>query len=96
MSDEEFLAKAFHEVYERLAPSFGYETRKESSRPWAKVPEKNRRLMIAVCKEVFPAEIGRRAGASRDQMLRHIEIDTNREGDCDLKRWLRRILGGVQ
>jgi hypothetical protein len=49
----EQLAQRFHETYERLAPAFGYETRKESARPWAEVPEQNRRLMIAVCAEIL-------------------------------------------
>ena len=44
----EALAQAFHENYERLAPSFGYETRKDSAVEWAEVPEPNRSLMIAV------------------------------------------------
>lgn len=48
----EQLAKRFHETYERLAPSFGYETRKDSAVPWENVPEKNRLLMIAVCAEI--------------------------------------------
>lgn len=52
-ADEE-LARAFHEAYERLAPSFGYETRKESSVPWEQVPENNRRLMTAVAGEMRP------------------------------------------
>ena len=51
--DPEELAKRFHETYERLAPSFGYETRKESAKPWADVPENNKRLMIAVCGEII-------------------------------------------
>jgi hypothetical protein len=42
------LAQRFHELYEALAPSFGYETRKESAVPWEQVPENNRRLMVAV------------------------------------------------
>jgi hypothetical protein len=50
----ELLAQRFHEAYERLAPSFGYETRKASAKPWAEVPENNRRLMTAVCAELFP------------------------------------------
>ena len=50
--DAEALAQRFHETYERLAPSFGYETRKESAKPWCDVPEQNRRLMIAVCAEI--------------------------------------------
>jgi hypothetical protein len=46
-------AKDFHDTYERAAPKFGYETRKESAKPWAEVPENNRKLMIAVCAEVL-------------------------------------------
>jgi hypothetical protein len=49
------LAQRFHETYERLAPYFGYRTRKESAVPWEKVPEANRRLMIAVCAELLYA-----------------------------------------
>lgn len=44
----EALAQAFHENYERLAPSFGYETRNDSAVEWADVPEPNKSLMIAV------------------------------------------------
>lgn len=50
----EEIAKAFHEAYERLAPSFSYETRKASAVPWEQVPENNRQLMIAVAGEVAP------------------------------------------
>ncbi len=49
----EELAQLFHEAYERLAPDFGYETRKASAKPWAEVPEKNKQLMVAVCGEVL-------------------------------------------
>ena len=49
----EHLAREFHETYERLAPLFGYETRKDSAVPWANVPEKNKKLMIAVCREIL-------------------------------------------
>lgn len=49
----EYWAKRFHETYERLAPDFGYETRKESAKPWEDVPEQNKRLMIAVAGEVL-------------------------------------------
>jgi hypothetical protein len=49
----ERLAELFHDTYERLAPSFGYETRKASAVPWADVPEQNRALMVAVCAEVL-------------------------------------------
>lgn len=48
--DGEALARRFHETYERLAPSFGYETRTET-REFD--PESaNGRLMIAVCAEL--------------------------------------------
>lgn len=49
----ELVARAFHEAYEELAPSFGYETRRESAKPWAEVPEQNRNLMVAVCKRLL-------------------------------------------
>src|SRR5512134_3277805 len=48
----ERVAQAFHEAYERLAPSFGYETRLESAVSWEQVPEQNRALMRAVVAEV--------------------------------------------
>ena len=50
MFDPVEIAKKFHETYETLAPSFGYETRKDT-----KVFDpnsQNGKLMIAVCKEV--------------------------------------------
>lgn len=49
----EQLAQKFHETYERLAPSHGYKTRKESAKPWSEVPENNKSLMIAVCAEII-------------------------------------------
>ena len=47
------LARMFHETYERLAPSHGYETRKDSAVPWENVPQKNKALMTAVCAEIL-------------------------------------------
>ena len=49
----EQMAKVFHETYENLANEFGYETRKQSAVPWDKVPDKNKQLMIATCKQVI-------------------------------------------
>ncbi len=49
----EELAQLFHETYERLAPQYGYETRKASAVPWDQVPEENKRLMVAVCDEIL-------------------------------------------
>jgi len=47
----EALALRFHETYERLAPSFGYETRTETRAFDKGTP--NGRLMIAVCSELL-------------------------------------------
>jgi hypothetical protein len=47
------VARRFHEHYERLAPSYAYETRPDSAVPWEAVPEPNRSLMIAVADEVL-------------------------------------------
>lgn len=46
-SNAERLARQFHEAYERLAPSFGYETRSETRDFDPSTP--NGKLMIAVC-----------------------------------------------
>lgn len=53
MPNAESVAKLFHETYERLAPSFSYETRRATRVPWEEVPERNKRLMIAVTAEVL-------------------------------------------
>ena len=45
------LATAFHQAYERMAPDFGYETRKDTKQFDAQSP--NGRLMIAVCDEII-------------------------------------------
>ena len=44
------MAIQFHETYERLAPSFGYETRIETRTFDSTTP--NGRLMVAVCAEI--------------------------------------------
>jgi hypothetical protein len=46
------LAIKFHETYERLAPSFGYETRRETRAFDPVTP--NGKLMVAVCGELLP------------------------------------------
>jgi hypothetical protein len=46
----EHLARKFHEIYERLAPIFGYETREET-REFDET-SKNGQLMIAVCDQI--------------------------------------------
>ena len=46
----ELLARQFHEAYERLAPSFGYQTKPETREFDPESP--NGKLMIAVCAEI--------------------------------------------
>lgn len=47
----ESIARKFHEVYERLAPDYGYVTREETRDFDPESP--NGQLMIAVCAEVL-------------------------------------------
>ena len=47
MTEREFIAKRFHEVYEDLAPDYGYRTRSESRLPWDEVSGTLRSLMVA-------------------------------------------------
>ena len=44
------LARKFHEIYERLAPKYGYETREETRVFDPGSP--NGQLMIAVCEQL--------------------------------------------
>ena len=53
MSAAEQVARQFHETYERLAPDHGYRTRETSAKPWADVPDTNKRLMVAVVEELL-------------------------------------------
>ena len=48
--DSKMLAEQFHAAYEELAPSFGYETRKDTKDFDPSTP--NGQLMIAVCHKV--------------------------------------------
>jgi hypothetical protein len=57
VSDAERLAQLFHLHYEALAPLYDYETRPESRKEWEDVPETNRRLMVAVCKQLLANNI---------------------------------------
>lgn len=51
------IAKAFHEAYERLAPSFEYSTRVESAMGWEDLPQQNKMLMTAVVAELLDKRI---------------------------------------
>lgn len=49
----EWIARSFHETYERLAPEYNYETRRASAVPWENVPVQNRDLMRAVVDDLL-------------------------------------------
>jgi hypothetical protein len=52
MSDEQ-LARRFHEIYERLAPQFGYVTRQNTRK--FDPTSANGRLMMATCRALLAA-----------------------------------------
>lgn len=49
----EGLAQRFHEIYERLAPEYGYVTREDSRTSWELVPTQNKQLMVETCRELL-------------------------------------------
>ena len=49
----EAIAEAFHEIYEDIAPDFGYATRPESRVRWDELAEPHRALMIATIRGVL-------------------------------------------
>jgi len=53
MDQAEELAKIFHDLYEKMAPTFDYQTQDASAVPWEDVPANNKQLMIAVCREIL-------------------------------------------
>lgn len=83
MSNAERIAAAFHESYERLAPSKGYETRKESAVPWEQVPEANRTLMVAVAQDLLDRGVIRPTGGNMEPIptIGRIVIFRSRTGN---------------
>lgn len=55
--DAKRIARAFHDAYERLAPSYGYETRRASAKPFGDIPENNKALMIATVSELLAHDV---------------------------------------
>lgn len=49
----EQIAREFHRAYEAAAPRFGYETRRDTRRPWSKVPKANRDLMCETVRDLL-------------------------------------------
>jgi hypothetical protein len=75
LTDAEKLAKLFHDTYEELAPSHGYETREASRKPWDEVPEPNRSLMIAVAQKVLDSQEEDRQDLRKLRALEHAGVD---------------------
>lgn len=61
--DAQQLAVIFHNIYERLAPDFGYETRTETRNFDPTTP--NGKLMIAVCAEVIAHHLAKPADPAK-------------------------------
>ena len=85
----EQLARQFHEIYERLAPSFGYETRTETRAFEPTTP--NGRLMIAVTDEI-EAAIQQRIAELTAELARRDEIISRlkEDGERLAENWMDR------
>lgn len=68
------LAMLFHEAYERLAPSFGYETRDDTKSLDLNSP--NGKLMVAVCTEIA-GHFSHPAPASDELLEEERELDAS-------------------
>lgn len=84
---DEFVAREFHDAYERLAPAFGYKTREASQKPWNEVPENNRMLMAAVVDELVRREVIAHGSLTRQQV--------SVLGDNDIEKRARDAARGV-
>ena len=60
------LARVFHDTYERLAPEFGYTTRKSTRK--FDPHSSNGQLMVAVCKEILNSTPAPNVGAMADAL----------------------------
>lgn len=66
----ENLARLFHENYERLAPDYSYETRKDSAVAWDDVPLKNQNLMVATAIAVLQVIVPSASQLALDKLLK--------------------------
>lgn len=95
--DEIKLAKLFHQVYEDLAPSFGYETR-TNTKEFDK-NSKNGKLMIATCKAILPEikasqldALVRRLAEKKQWLERQKEVAKNIKADLAMACWIGTII----
>lgn len=85
ISKAETWARLFHDTYERLASSFGYETRKDTKQFDAASP--NGRLMIAVCGEVVTAALADQAATAKAeaQLKESVWLEYQRTSEIVIK-----------
>lgn len=57
MDEVEFIARAFRDAYERLAPQYSYTTREASAKHWDEVPVNNKQLMQATVRELLDSGV---------------------------------------
>lgn len=79
------LATRFHETYERLAPSFGYETRQDTKKFDPETP--NGRLMVAVCAELAAAPASPLPGGGWQDISTAPRQERVMLGHKDFKGW---------
>lgn len=74
--DAQGLAILFHNTYEGLAPSFGYETREDTKE--FDPESKNGKLMIAVCQDVINTYINPIATLAQEEARKEMVEDIRR------------------
>ena len=72
MTWQEQLARDFHEAYEELAPTFGYETRTNTKQ--FDPESKNGKLMIAVCERVATNLLSQKSKEIEKKIDRAVDI----------------------
>lgn len=80
MNNEIKYAKQFHDLYEKYAPDFGYETRKDTKEFDPETP--NGRLMTKVCNEVISQALQKRDEAII-KMLENTDVQMSVNGDVN-------------
>ena len=83
------LANQFHTIYERLAPSFGYETRTETRLFSPSTP--NGKLMVAVCVEImedgYIAQLRNRIKDLENEKFIHCGVPLGYHPEEDVTEW---------
>jgi hypothetical protein len=80
----ESLATQFHEIYERLAPQFGYETRTETRKFDTETP--NGKLMVAVCDEIIQSSINKAKVAAQKLCEVYFNIAAEVIGEDEVRK----------